>query len=193
MVPMSSSNGDFCNAGQQQILRDIARESIRHGIQYGTALPVSEDRYDETLQTPRATFVTLHLHGQLRGCIGTLEAWRPLVRDVSDNAFAAAFRDPRFPPLQQDEFSALDVHISILTPPQAMQFSSEDDLLHQIEPGRDGLVLEESHFRGTFLPSVWESLPEKVDFLRHLKRKAGLPEDYWSDSLKVSRYRVQEF
>lgn len=190
---MPSNSEHTYGPEQQQILRDIARESIRHGLQYGSALPVSEQRYEQALQTPRATFVTLHLHGQLRGCIGTLEAWRPLVRDVADNAFAAAFRDPRFSPLQESEFSQLEMHISVLTPPRPMSFTSEQDLIDQLVPGRDGLVLEQGHNRGTFLPAVWESLPEPRDFLCQLKRKAGLPENYWSDELRVSRYQVQEF
>ena len=113
---------------------------------------------------------------------------QPLIEDVAENAWAAAFRDPRFAPLSQAEFPRLEIHISILSPPQAMSYSSQQDLLTQIRPGIDGLILEEGYRRGTFLPSVWESLPEAADFLSHLKLKAGLPANYWSDKIKVSRY-----
>lgn len=149
--------------------------------------------YPETLQQPRATFVTLNIHENLRGCIGTLEAHQALVSDVAHNAHAAAFHDPRFPPLSQREFKDIEIHISILSPPEPMQFTSEADLLKQIRPGIDGLLLEENHHRGTFLPSVWESLHTTQDFLTHLKYKAGLPADYWSDTIKVSRYTTESF
>jgi AmmeMemoRadiSam system protein A len=176
----------------KQILLEVARQSIQYGLQHARPLPVEPGDYPEELQTQGASFVTLSLDQQLRGCIGSLEARRPLVVDVADNAFAAAFRDPRFPPLSEAEFPDLDYHISILNPPEPMQFSNEADLLAQIRPGVDGLVLEDRGHRGTFLPSVWESLPQPGEFLRHLKRKAGLPLDYWSDTLKVSRYTVED-
>jgi len=176
----------------KQILLEVARQSIQYGLQHANPLPVEPGDYPEELQVQGASFVTLSLDQQLRGCIGSLEARRPLIVDVADNAFAAAFRDPRFPPLSEAEFPDLDYHISILTPPEPMQFSDEADLLAQIQPNIDGLVLEDRGHRGTFLPSVWESLPQPAEFLRHLKLKAGLPTDYWSDTLKVSRYRVQD-
>jgi AmmeMemoRadiSam system protein A len=149
--------------------------------------------YAPALQASRAAFVTLHQHGQLRGCIGHLEAVQPLVQDVAENAFAAAFRDPRFPPVGASELDALHIEISVLTPPQPMQFSSEADLLAQIEPGRDGLILVEGRARGTFLPSVWASLPQPEAFLRHLKLKAGLPQGHWSPEIRISRYRTESF
>jgi AmmeMemoRadiSam system protein A len=113
------------------------------------------------------------------------------VEDVADNAYAAAFRDPRFPTLTQDEYPMLQYHISVLNPPEPMTFTSEDDLLKQIRPNIDGLVLSDKGMRGTFLPSVWESLPTAEQFLSHLKQKAGLPADYWSDTVKVERYTVE--
>ena len=130
---------------------------------------------------------------QLRGCIGTLEACRPLAEDVSRNAWAAAFRDPRFPPLQESELAGLDIHISVLSEAEPVTFGSEQDLLGRIRPGVDGLILEERSARGTFLPSVWESLPEPEQFLAHLKLKAGLPADYWSASVRMWRYTTQSF
>lgn len=149
--------------------------------------------YPAALQAERASFVTLTIDHQLRGCIGVLEAIRSLVVDVAANAFAAAFEDRRFAPLAAGEYPRLTIHISVLSPPAAMSFVSEADLLRQLRPMADGLVLEEQGYRGTFLPSVWETLPEPREFLRHLKRKAGLPEDYWTASLRVSRYTTESF
>jgi uncharacterized protein len=174
-------------------LLDLARRSMAHGLDLGTPSPVDPADYPESLQARRAAFVTLHLHGELRGCIGHLEAVQPLVRDVAENAYAAAFRDPRFPPLSRQELPALAVHISVLTPPEPMTFASEADLLAQIRPGIDGLILTEGRARGTFLPSVWESLAEPRDFLNHLKRKAGLPANHWSDWVRVERYTTESF
>lgn len=140
-----------------------------------------------------ASFVTLTIDGRLRGCIGSLEAWRPLLEDVRANALSAAFRDPRFPPLTRGEFHRVHVEVSVLTPPEPLDFRSEADLLSQLVPHEDGLVLTASGHRGTFLPQVWEQLPEPADFLRQLKRKAGLPVDHWGPDVRVSRYRVTRF
>ncbi|MDX1698844.1 MAG: AmmeMemoRadiSam system protein A, partial [Thiohalobacterales bacterium] len=159
---------------QQQELLDIARESIQEGLQRGQPLTVEVDP-DSPLASPGASFVTLKLDGQLRGCIGSLEAYRPLIRDVAENAYAAAFQDPRFSPLTYPELDRLDLSLSILTPAERMTFTSQEDLLGQLQPGIDGLILQEDSRRGTFLPSVWESLPQANRFLSHLKLKAGLP------------------
>ena len=171
----------------------VAKESIEHGLQLDRPLRVNSEAYPAALQAPRASFVTLQRHKELRGCIGHLEACLPLVVDVAENAFAAAFRDPRFPPLTTRELQDLEIHISVLTPAVPMSFSSQADLLRQLRPGIDGLILEEGHHRGTFLPSVWESLPEPEQFLAHLKRKAGLSPTHWSSSLKVKRYMTESF
>ncbi len=175
----------------RDILRKVARQSVFSGFNKGRPLEVKMEDYPETLQQKKATFVTLNINHNLRGCIGTLEAYRPLVEDVAHNAYAAAFSDPRFPPLDPAEFEKLEYHISVLSDTSPMQFDSEADLLNQIRPGIDGLVLEDKGYRGTFLPSVWEQLPDKEEFLAHLKQKAGLPASYWSDTLKVSRYTVE--
>lgn len=177
----------------RQTLLEVAAASIRQGLETGRPLHVDVAQYSPALQAPGASFVTLTLGGQLRGCIGMLEPIRPLVEDVAENAFAAAFRDPRFPPLSPAEYERLEYHISILNRPEPMQFDSEVDLVRQLRPGVDGLILEDDGHKGTFLPSVWESLPDPADFLRHLKMKAGLPPNYWSDSIKVQRYTVEEF
>lgn len=177
---------------QQKQLLNLAAASIKYGLEYGKPLPITTADYPPELQEIRASFVTLTIHQQLRGCIGTLEATRPLVEDVVENAFAAGFRDPRFPPLQRNEYPQLHYHISILSPASPMQFSSEADLISQLRPGVDGLVLEDLGRRGTFLPSVWESLPQAEDFLKQLKLKAGLEASHWSPSLTIQRYTVED-
>ena len=173
-----------------KLLLQLARDSIAHGLKTGTAIAVDPGNYPQDLREPRAVFVTLDKGGELRGCIGTLEARQALVKEVADSAFAAAFRDTRFPPLGADELDALHIHISVLTPQQQLDVRSEQELLDLLLPGVDGLTLEEGYFRSTFLPDVWEKLPDKREFLQHLKLKAGLPADYWSDSIKVFRYRT---
>ena len=183
---MSSSKQYSANS--RQILLQLAKTSIHHGLTSGKPLLVELNNYAQELIEKRASFVTLETKGQLRGCIGFLEAVRPLVQDISENAFAAAFKDPRFTPLQKEEIQYLEIHLSILSPAESISFSSERDLLTQINPGIDGLILTEGNHHGTFLPSVWESLPDPEQFLRHLKIKAGLTEQYWSETIKISRY-----
>lgn len=190
---MNTSTPATLSAADRQTLLDIARRSIRQGLDQGRPLAVEPDDFDMPLRAVRASFVTLNLNGMLRGCIGHLEATQPLVEDVADNAFAAAFRDPRFPPLSEQEFAALELHLSVLTPTEPLPCDSESDLLQKMRPYRDGLILSEGVHRGTFLPSVWEQLPEPKEFLRHLKRKAGLADDHWSDELEVYRYETESF
>ncbi|MEI7995157.1 MAG: AmmeMemoRadiSam system protein A [Methylococcaceae bacterium] len=179
------------NKEHQQRLLDLAKSSIQHGLQTGSPLKVNLADFPAELTEYRATFVTLHKNHQLRGCIGMLEATRPLAEDIAENAFSAAFRDPRFPPLADDELGELEIHLSILTPAEPVLFTSENDLINRLQPGIDGLILEEGHRRGTFLPSVWEQLPESEQFLRHLKQKAGLPPDHWSENIRIFRYRTE--
>lgn len=178
---------------QRESLLQLARDAIRYSLDNGKPLLIDPDDYEEALREQRACFVTLHLNGQLRGCIGSLEAYRPLVEDIAHNAFAAAFRDPRFSPLTEAEFEQITLDLSILTPPEEISFNSEQELLQKIRPGIDGLIIEDMGRRGTFLPSVWEQLPDKVQFLQHLKLKAGLPPQHWSDTLKMSRYETESF
>lgn len=172
----------------RRILLDLAKRAIRHSLTTGQPLDVALDAYPPELRKKRGTFVTIERRGQLMGCIGTLRAQRPIVEDIAQNAWSALFRDPRCPRLTPEDAPDLDVHISLLTDPTPMTFSSEEDLLSQLRPGVDGLLLEDIGHRGTFLPSVWESLPDPRDFLNHLKRKAGLAPTYWSSTVRVSRY-----
>ncbi len=190
---MHSTETSRLDQDDRRTLLQVARDSISHGLRKGQPLNVEPSDYPESLREWRATFVTLHRAGSLRGCIGHLEAVAPLIQDVAGNAFAAAFRDPRFPALQVSEFDELQTEISILSPPQPIAFSSEQDLISQLRPGSDGLILEDKGARGTFLPSVWETVPNPHDFLRHLKQKAGLPPDYWSDTLTIARYHTESF
>jgi AmmeMemoRadiSam system protein A len=178
---------------ERAALLEIADRSIKHGLEQGTPLSVSASDYPEVLQQQRACFVTLLLGGELRGCIGHLDAQLPIIKDVAENAYAAAFRDPRFPPLTPSERANLEIHISVLTPAEAINFESEQDLISKIRPSVDGLILVDGHHQGTFLPSVWESLPNPRDFLYHLKLKAGLPPDHWSGTLQVYRYETESF
>ena len=190
---MSSEAENELNLQQQRELLRIARESIEYGLQHHHALAIDLNACDEQLQQQGASFVTLNKKGALRGCIGTLQPYQALVSDVGEHARAAAFSDPRFPPVTLDELADIVISISVLGKPRVISFKDEEELIEQLRPAEDGLILQEGAKRGTFLPSVWESLPQPRQFLQQLKRKAGLAPDYWSDSLEVSRYRTQSF
>jgi AmmeMemoRadiSam system protein A len=183
---------DF-TAGEQEVLLRIAYQSIRSGFETRQPAVIDADSYPARLSARRASFVTLHAGEKLRGCIGTLEPHVSLAEDVSLNAYAAAFRDARFKPLQADELSTLSLQISVLGTPEMIDFDSEASLLARVRPGIDGLILQEHAFRSTFLPSVWESLPEPERFIGHLKLKAGLAADYWSATIRVWRYTTESF
>lgn len=171
------------------LLTAVARAAICRRLGQVYVCPNCPDWMD----APGAVFVTLTRDGQLRGCIGSLEACRSLRADLEANACAAAFRDPRFPPLAAEELPGTRVEVSILSQPEAMAFRDEADALAQLRPGIDGVILEYGRHRGTFLPQVWEQLPEPGLFMRHLKLKAGLPPDFWSDDLRLSRYSVEKY
>lgn len=145
------------------------------------------------LHEPGASFVTLTQDGALRGCIGSLEAYRQLLDDVRANAIAAALRDPRFPPLRAAELAHTRIEVSLLSAPEALEFSSEADAIAGLRPGIDGVVLQYGQARGTFLPQVWESLPQPAEFLAQLKRKAGLPADFWDGGIRLARYTVRKW
>lgn len=168
------------------ILTGIARATIEAEFR-PVRLP---DQTADWLAEPGASFVTLTRHGQLRGCIGSISPHRPLVDDVKHNAYAAAFRDGRFLPLTSLELDRLVIEVSVLSPTEPLTFHSEQDALRQLRPGTDGVVLRWRDHRGTFLPQMWEHLPEREQFLNHLKRKAGLPEDFWHDGVRLLRYTV---
>jgi hypothetical protein len=185
-----SENEDAILLGNGSTMLDIARQSIAlrlHGRR--SVLPAD---LPAVLRARGASFVTLKKNGDLRGCIGSLAAWRPLAEDIADNAEKAAFHDPRFPPLTLEEWAGLDLSVSILTPSEPMTFNDEADLLAQLRPGIDGLIIEDRTHRALYLPSVWEMLPDPFEFLRQLKRKAGLPPNHWSPTFSARRFRALE-
>lgn len=176
---------------QKQTLLQVAKASIIHGFETGQPL---RDLHSEepALNEQGAAFVTLNRHGQLRGCIGSLQAYRPLVQDVAENAFNAAFQDPRFPPLTPAETEGLFVEVSVLTPPVPMSgCETLEGLLTQLKPFEDGLIIDDGVHRATFLPSVWEQLPDKVQFVQHLMVKAGMT--HWSPNMCCWRYHTLKF
>ena len=177
------------NETHGRLLTALARAAIaREFDEPAAALP-----HPDWLDAPGATFVTLTLGGRLRGCIGSLAAQRPLGEDVQYNARAAAFRDPRFPPLPAAELDKVRVEVSVLTPATPMAFIDEADALRQLRPGNDGVILEYDGHRATFLPQVWEQLPEPRQFMAHLKQKAGLSSDFWAGEVRLFRYGVEKF
>lgn len=174
---------------QGQILLPIARNAIAQ--QFGQATEVSTDAH--WLQKPGATFVTLTQSGELRGCIGSLQAHRSLLEDVQANAMAAAFQDPRFRPLQLTELHRTRVEVSLLSPSEAIVFETEQDALAQLRPNIDGVIFEYGYYRSTFLPQVWEQLPDPQTFMAHLKHKAGLSPDFWAAKVRLARYTVSKW
>jgi len=169
------------------ILLPAARGVISNALGKHTG---SVDESAPWLHEKGASFVTLTMHQHLRGCIGTLEAHRPLLFDVKENAYAAAFRDPRFSPLTLAELDATEIEISLLSAQQPLSFNSEHDALAQLRPAVDGVVFEYGRYRSTFLPQVWEQLPDAGTFMAHLKHKAGLRPDFWNDEVRLYRYTV---
>ncbi|MBI2311060.1 MAG: AmmeMemoRadiSam system protein A [Betaproteobacteria bacterium] len=171
------------------VLLAIARTAIAKGL----GIEAWADESAPWLRDQGASFVTLMLGSELRGCIGSLTPERVLLEDVKENALGAAFRDPRFAPLTREEFPLVRVEVSELSPMESLLFQDEDDARRQLRPHVDGLVLEYNGRRGTFLPQVWDSLPEPSRFLAHLKVKAGLPSTFWGQGIKLSRYTVQKW
>ena len=180
-------------ADKGKILLSIARAAIAETLGLPHASIAELAQRHTWLQEKAACFVTLTQDGQLRGCIGTLEAHRSLLEDVIHNANAAAFHDSRFSPLSSDKFDATEIEISLLSAMQPLVFSSEQDALAQLRPGIDGVLFESGQHRSTFLPQVWQQLPDSQTFMAHLKNKAGLPPDFWSDDVKLYRYTVTKY
>ncbi len=172
-----------------RILTTLARNAIARALGETVADPPRPD----WLQAPGAVFVTLTRNGALRGCIGSLEARRSLAEDLEENARLAAFGDPRFPPLTRPELDDTRVEVSVLSPAEPIAFSDEADALAKLRPGEDGVILEYGRHRATFLPQVWAQLPEPRVFMAHLKRKAGLPADFWDPQLRLWRYTVEKY
>ena len=175
-----------------ETLLHVAAASIEFGLEYGKPSPLDETHHNADLQSHGASFVTLKKSNRLRGCVGSSQAYRALVLDTAENAFSAAFKDPRFEPLKAAELDDLSLSIAVLSPSSPMAFEDEADLLRQLQPGTDGLIIAEGKKRALFLPVVWESLGKAEDFLAHLKIKAGLAKDYWSESFEVRRFITEQ-
>ena len=191
--PMQEKKG-FLTEEQGKFLIKVARNAIQAEL-FGKGLKrTSLEELPEELKRPGAAFVTITKNGQLRGCIGHLVAREPLIRSVEDNAIAAAFEDPRFFPLGKDEFKDIKIEVSVLTEPKPLKYKDADDLLSKLKPGIDGVIIKKGPYTATFLPQVWEQIPNKELFLEHLCLKAGLPSDEWKKGdLEVFIYKVQAF
>lgn len=177
---------------QRAALVQIARQTILNSI--GQSAPqIRIEGVNRPLATARATFVTIKLDGTLRGCVGSVSPSRPIVVDVAENAYKAAFGDPRFPPVSRAEAERLDIHISVLSTLRPIEAASDSELIRALAPDRDGLVLSAGRRRGLFLPSVWESLPDTRNFVGRLKEKAGLSRDYWGADVKAYRFSTESF
>jgi hypothetical protein len=174
-------------------LLEIAATGVRSAVAGKPVPQALVNTFSRALQRPGASFVTLTRNGRLRGCVGSLNAFRPLVLDVVERAHSAAINDPRFPAVQRSELSALHVEVAVLTPPAALNFGSADELLAQLRPGIDGLIIEDRKHRATFLPKVWDEIPDPARFLARLLQKARLPADHWSDGMRAWSYQTLRF
>jgi uncharacterized protein len=179
-------------AHRNQLLA-LARQSIDQGLAELRWIAMPATDFAAPLKEARGSFVTLRIDKQLRGCCGTLIATRSVGEDVWRNAWASAFADPRFSPLEVDEWPDAHLHISVLSSLEPVVVGSEQELLEMLRPNIDGLVLERDQSRATFLPDVWEQIPEPQEFVRHLKQKAGWPANSWSPLIKVHRYTTESF
>ncbi len=179
---------------ERLILLQVARQAIAEAVCGSPAAQLDLQELPAALSQPGASFVTLTIAGELRGCIGALEAYQPLVEDVREHAVGAALQDYRFPPLDPRELDELEIEISRLTSPQLLSYNTSDELLQKLRPGIDGVILRDGLHRATFLPQVWEKLPDPAVFLEHLCAKMGASPSLWRyKSLQVYTYQVEEF
>lgn len=185
---------DSLTPAEQRSLLNMAREALEHGVRGQPAPPLEPTSLTETLRANGASFVTLTIHGELRGCIGALEAYQPLADDVREHAIAAALEDPRFPPVREAELSRIQIEISRLTRPVPLPYTDSADLLSKLKPHVDGVILRDGYRRATFLPQVWEKIPNPAEFLNNLCHKMGLTANAWrTKHLEVLVYQVEEF
>ena len=185
---------DRLSPEERSILLDQARQALVSGVRGIPLDPLNLEDFPPKLRQDGVVFVTLTIEGRLRGCVGALDAYQPLVEDVREHAVAAALKDYRFPSVQPDELSKISVEISRLTPPKPLDYDDPDDLTQKLRPGIDGVVLKDGMRRATFLPQVWEKLPSTVTFLEHLCQKMGVSPGLWRhQKLEVSVYQVEEF
>jgi len=179
---------------EKQTLLRLARESMECGVRGKKLPPLDKTFLTENLREHGASFVTLTIDGELRGCIGALEPYQPLVDDVREHAVAAALEDPRFRPVVEAELNRIKIEVSRLTAPRLLEYSSSADLLSKLRPHIDGVILKSDFHRATFLPQVWEKIPKAEDFLDHLCSKMGARPGLWRNTkLQVYVYQVEEF
>jgi uncharacterized protein len=185
---------DTLSPEEKKQLLELARNALVQGVSGVRLQPLDLNTIPPALQEPGATFVTLTRKGELRGCVGALEAYQPLAEDVREHAIAAALQDYRFPAVTPDEVQELEIEISRLTPPQLLEYEKPRDLPDKLRPGVNGVILREGMRRATFLPQVWEKLPDPAQFLSHLCLKMGVEGNYWQHKkLRVYIYQVEEF
>jgi len=180
------------NSAERDVVLQLASDSIRTQLATGHPLTINQAEYTPILQRETATFVTLLLDGQLRGCCGSVLPVEPLVVNVGRSASSAAFHDPRFESLMPNELPLLELHVSLLSHPLPIHYQDESDLLSQLRPDTDGLILRYLSLKGVFLPSVWKHISSRSEFLNQLKIKAGLPPIFWSSNIHVQRFTVEE-
>src|SRR5512147_2829516 len=179
---------------EKQILLRMAREAMEHGVRGEKLAPLDKTSFSPRLLEQGASFVTLTVRGQLRGCIGALEAYQPLAQDVREHAVAAALEDPRFPPVSERELNGIEIEVSRLTRPVPLEYRDASDLLSKLRPHVDGVILRDAFRRATFLPQVWEKIPDPAEFLDNLCYKMGANPDLWRKKhLEVLIYHVEEF
>jgi hypothetical protein len=194
LFPGDFNMDDELSIEECSLLLRLARQSLEQAVKGKPLEPLDVDELPSRLREQGATFVTLTRSGSLRGCIGTLEPYLTLAEDVREHTIAAALRDYRFAPVKPEELSEVKIEISRLTLPQELDYSSTEDLLNQLHPDIDGVILRDGSQRATFLPQVWSKIPRKEIFMEHLCQKMGAPIDLWrSKKLQVFTYQVQEF
>ena len=177
--------GEYIKNYHREFVLKLCKKSIEGGLNLGNSLP---DKYPDVFNESGASFVTLEKNGNLRGCIGSVIAHRSLFKDIVKNAHSAAFSDPRFSPLTIDELDDIEISVSILSKPQKIDFSTETELLDKLTPQKDGLIIRDENYQAVYLPDVWKVLPDKFEFLGSLKQKAGLPKNYFSESLEAFKF-----
>ncbi len=183
------------NIEQKKVLLKVARQAIKDYLLTKKKIyPQKSDFKDKEFWEEKGTFVTITIDGELRGCIGSILPSKPLILDIYDNAINSAFRDPRFYPLNNEEFNSIKIEISILSVPEEVQFNDYKELLDKIRPGIDGIIIRKGYYQATFLPQVWEEIPDKITFFEFLCQKAGLNKDCYKDkNLEVQSYQVENF
>jgi AmmeMemoRadiSam system protein A len=191
---MEGDMSEILTEGERQTLLRLAREAMEYAVKGKALPPLDNQSLTPLLRENGASFVTLTVEDDLRGCIGALEAHQPLVEDVREHAVAAAMQDPRFPPVEENELNRIKLEVSRLTAPHLLEYSSSEDLLKKLKPHVDGVILKDNFRRATFLPQVWEKIPDPAEFLGHLCQKMGVRANTWRDvKLQVYVYQVEEF